>query len=116
MGGGSPSPPAPVAVPSTADVEAAEERARLYSMLRSRRAGRGLAYGPRRTSLLSGVVGAQAKKKTALPADLAAFAGFGGSPDSIGSDSGDFGSGDSVEGSGGQMGGGLSGGGGYGDG
>lgn len=51
-GGGAPAAPQPVAVPSAADEEAAEERARLYSLLRSRRAGRTLSWGPRR-SLLS---------------------------------------------------------------
>jgi hypothetical protein len=53
-GGGTPAPPSTVPVPSAADEEAAEERARLYSLLRSRRGARGLSYGPRRrTSLLS---------------------------------------------------------------
>lgn len=66
MGGGStPAPATPVAVPSATDEEAAEERARLYSLLRSRRGGRSLAYGPaRRTSLLA----AATPKTTTSPA------------------------------------------------
>lgn len=59
MGGGSAPSPPPITepVPSAADEEAAAERARLYGLLRSRRSGMGLAFGPRRrTSLLSTIL------------------------------------------------------------
>lgn len=78
-GGGTPAPPQPVAVPSAADEEAAEERARLYSMLRSRRGGRGLAYGPRTRSLLSLTQPSGGKSPAAALAEVPWFDPGGGS-------------------------------------
>jgi hypothetical protein len=100
-GGGSPAAPSPVAVPSAADQEASEERARLYSLLRSRRGGRGLAFGPaKRFSLLSLT---QPKKKTA-PSRVSALAEVGSG--NFGGDQGGSGLGDSsaTEGAGGGFG------------
>lgn len=95
-GGGTPQAPSPVAVPSAADEEAAEERARLYSLLRSRRGGSGLAYGaPKRYSLL-----ATKRNKTTGAAALdvpydpfTAGGGTGGTGPGIGGDSPGTGSG-----------------------
>lgn len=70
-GGGGSAPQATVKVPTAADEEAAEKRARLYSMLRSRRGAKSLAYGARRTSILAPP---WKDPNAAKPGDLSLFA------------------------------------------
>jgi hypothetical protein len=70
-GGSTPSPQPVVDVPSAADEEAAAERARLYSLLRSRRGASGLQYGARpRVSLLGSKSKQPAAQTAGVIADL----------------------------------------------
>jgi hypothetical protein len=92
-GGGGPTPQAAVPVPSAADEEAAAERARLYSLLRSRRGATGLMYGARPRVTLLGTKKTPAAQAAGDLVNLWSPILSGGSERDSGGWGGDFGGG-----------------------